>query len=357
MKLRRQTQPFVYATSKGICRGLAALLLVMLLGPAGKCVAAEPLLPDLFAWARQSSSFSRCYMHCGLIDTTLIPNKVLYRFIGALPNAGDGPLEVREVTHPNGVQDVYQRIYDSAGGMSEVLIGSFPGAASIPPRHLWLPGIAQYNLRMVTEGNGVGPIVSSHDKTSMAVVDSAAYDEPLPGAPPVRVYDSVADPILGISIGWADVYGTGLPGQWVEATGLASGQYWLEVIADPYNRIQESDEANNTTRILVNLVVPPPQILPGDYNQDDAIDAADYVVWRNTRGQSVDAPGTGADGDGDGVIGSADYDVWRAQFGHSRSDVSAGVPEAGTLALILAGFLMTAIFNMRFGRRRGAFHS
>jgi hypothetical protein len=250
---------------------------------------------------------------------------------------------------------VYQRIYLSEGGISEVLIGSFPDAASIPPRHLWLPGIAQYNLRTVTAGNGVGPIVSTHDKTSMAVVDSASYDTSLPGAPATKVYDSVGDPILGISIGWADVYGTGLPGQWVEATGLASGQYWLEVIADPYNRIQESDETNNTTRILVNLVIPPPQILPGDYNQDDVVDASDYVVWRNTLGQTVSMLGTGADGDGDGVIGPADYEVWRAKFGDAALGASSQtdeVPEAPGIVMVVAASIAVSAAGLRRRARR-----
>ena len=163
-----------------IARNLAWLLLI---GLAGQAFAA-PLLPDLIVWDRQSPSFNSCYMHCGRFDTEHIDNKVLYRFNGALPNVGSGPLEIREVTHPNGTQDVYQRIYQSEGGITETLIGSFPNAAPIPPWHLWLPGIAQYNLRTVTEGNGVGPIVSSHDKTSMAVVDGVAFNTALPGAPP-----------------------------------------------------------------------------------------------------------------------------------------------------------------------------
>src|SRR5688572_9519961 len=278
------------------------LLLTLITGLAGTRAPAAPLLPDMIVWAQDSTVSSTCFMYCGMLDTNLIDNKVLYRFNGALPNIGNGPLEVREVTHPDNTQDVYQRIYDSAGGMTEVLIGSFPNAASIAPRHLWLPGIAQYNLRTVTAGNGVGPIVSSHDKTSMAVVDSRAYNSSLPGAPPNGVYTNVGAPILGISIGYADVYGIGLPGQWVEATGLADGQYWLEVIADPYDRIQESDETNNITRILTNLVVPDPLIHPGDYNDDTSVDAADYVVWRNTLGQTVAQLGRGADGDADGVV-------------------------------------------------------
>ena len=311
---------------------------------------AAPLLPDMIVWAQDSTSSSTCFMYCGTINTTLIDNKVLYRFTGALPNIGSGPLEVREFTHPDKTQDVYQRIKDSGGGMTEVLIGSFPNSAPIPPWHLWLPGIAQYNLRTVTAGNGVGPIVSSHDKTSMAVVDSRAYDNSLPGAPPVGVYNNVALPILGISIGYADVYGVNLPGQWADLTGLPSGQYWLEVIADPYDRIEESNETNNTTRILVDLVIPDPLIHPGDYNDDGTVDAADYVVWRNTLGQTVPnygqsnaELGTGADGDGDGIITDADYDVWRARFGETASGASlpaAGVPEPGSLAMAAAAFLL-----------------
>jgi hypothetical protein len=322
-----------------------ALMPALLLGVAAERIAAAPLLPDLFAW----ESESRCYMHCGNMNTQLIPNKVLYRFTGALPNAGAGPLEIREVTHPNNVQDVYQRIYQTGGPLTEVLIGSFPNAASIPPRHLFLPGIAQYNLRTVLPGNGVGPIVSSNDKTSMAVVDSNSYNTSLPGAPSSRVYDSVSDPILGISIGWADVYTTALPGQWVEATGLADGQYWLEVIADPYNRIQENNETNNTTRILVNLVVPEPQILPGDYNDDDSVDAADYVVWRKTLGQAV-PQGTRADGNADGTINPADYSVWRANFGVTRGSGAVTAPEPA--ACVLIGIGAVGVSALRYRRRR-----
>jgi hypothetical protein len=284
-------------------------------------------------------------MYCGFMDTELIDNKVVYRFTGALPNIGEGPLEIREVTHPNNVQDVYQRIFDSDGSSTERLVGSFADAASIPPRHLFLPGIAQYNLRTVTAGNGLGPVVASNDKTSMAVVDSAVYDSSLPNYDPTRPYRSVSAEILGISVGWADVYPTNLPGQWVEATGLPDGQYWLEVIADPYDRIVELNDENNTTRILVNLVVPEPQILPGDYTGDDRVDAADYVVWRKTLGANVAELGTGADGNGDGRINQPDYSVWQAKFGNSTSgsalvtpavpEPSSAIPSAIALGLIL----------------------
>jgi hypothetical protein len=58
-----------------------------------------------------------------------------------------------------------------------------------------------------------------------------------------------------------------------------------------------------------------------DYNDNGMVDAADYVLWRDTQGQNVDA-GTGADGNADGMITTADYDLWRANFGSSGSNPS-----------------------------------
>jgi hypothetical protein len=63
----------------------------------------------------------------------------------------------------------------------------------------------------------------------------------------------------------------------------------------------------------------------GDYNDDGIVDAADYVTWRNSIGQST-TKGTGADGIIDGMIDAADYDVWRANFG------TVGASSNGTAA-------------------------
>jgi hypothetical protein len=76
--------------------------------------------------------------------------------------------------------------------------------------------------------------------------------------------------------------------------------------------------------------------LPGDYNGDAVVDAADYVVWRNSRGQA--GTGLAADGDGDGVVDEDDYQLWRACFGQTAASsatdsVSAfvAVPEPTSL--------------------------
>jgi hypothetical protein len=78
--------------------------------------------------------------------------------------------------------------------------------------------------------------------------------------------------------------------------------------------------------------------MPGDYNDDDIVNAADYVVWRKRLGQTV-AAGTSADGDGNGVIGQPDLEVWRAAFGNTAGGTGsrAAVPEPATGLLLLLG--------------------
>jgi hypothetical protein len=83
--------------------------------------------------------------------------------------------------------------------------------------------------------------------------------------------------------------------------------------------------------------------LAGDYNHDDRVDAADYVVWRRTLGSTTKLA---ADGSGNSAVDDVDYEVWRANFGHVFAEsiaTTAGsnpaVPEPGTLAIVTCGIL------------------
>ena len=67
------------------------------------------------------------------------------------------------------------------------------------------------------------------------------------------------------------------------------------------------------------------RVLPGDFNGDAKVDAADYVVWRRGLGTTY---------------AQAHYDIWRAHFGQTAGSgavaaLSAAVPEPATLALLL----------------------
>jgi hypothetical protein len=90
--------------------------------------------------------------------------------------------------------------------------------------------------------------------------------------------------------------------------------------------------------------------LPGDYNGDGIVGAADYSVWRN----GLSSQNLAADGTRDGVVDRDDYDLWKEFYGISLDGPLgtsvAIVPEPRTASLILLSIIATT--TMWNGRRR-----
>lgn len=70
------------------------------------------------------------------------------------------------------------------------------------------------------------------------------------------------------------------------------------------------------------------QFLPGDYNRDETVDAADYTIWRDTLGSMTDLR---ADGDGNGVINQNDYVIWKNAFGLRTGTVFGDASGSGAV--------------------------
>jgi len=94
-------------------------------------------------------------------------------------------------------------------------------------------------------------------------------------------------------------------------------------------------EQMTAAALAINLAA----TLPGDFNRDDVVDAADYTVWR----------------DGLGATYTPDhYNVWKTHFGQSASGsagaAAAAVPEPASAVLLVGG---TSVFLALVCRRLG----
>jgi hypothetical protein len=94
-----------------------------------------------------------------------------------------------------------------------------------------------------------------------------------------------------------------------------------------------------------------PGPLAGDYNGNGTVDAADYVVWRDTLGSTTML---GADGDDDGDVDQHDYTVWRRTFGNAAAPAqSTTVPEPAGAGLLIAACMAYSGLRVTCFRRGG----
>src|SRR5262249_51836668 len=105
------------------------------------------------------------------------------------------------------------------------------------------------------DGDGlpeVGAVVAGGQKVSFCLVDVAPYDLTLANAAQEPSGFGCGG-AQRISVGWEDIYDPLTLGQQIDVSGRAPGQYWLEAVVDPVNRLLESNENNNTGRALVSV--------------------------------------------------------------------------------------------------------
>jgi len=103
--------------------------------------------------------------------------------------------------------------------------------------------------------------------------------------------------------------------------------YWTDMGTGKIQRTVMSGILPFFQDVLTGLASPTAIVivptLPGDFNHDGTVDAADYVVWRKT-----------------GINGPTGYDTWRTNFGEpggtgSVAAANATVPKPTTLVMLM----------------------
>lgn len=98
--------------------------------------------------------------------------------------------------------------------------------------------------------------------------------------------------------------------------------------------------------------------LPGDYNDDGTVDAADYTLWRDNLG-AADEAALGYNGDG-GDVGESDYAWWTQHFGSGGGTgvgssvggvVPSTAPEPTSLAILCWPALLLFVLRREPARR------
>jgi len=93
----------------------------------------------------------------------------------------------------------------------------------------------------------------------------------------------------------------------------------------------------------------------GDFNNDNAVDAGDYIIWRKNNGLATGALYTQGDANGDGAVNGTDYTLWQSHFGNSITPAAgsgsglagATVPEPTALLLAVLGVFFTGMIRRR----------
>jgi hypothetical protein len=97
--------------------------------------------------------------------------------------------------------------------------------------------------------------------------------------------------------------------------------------------------------------------LPGDYNRNGVVDAADFVMWRRHQGEMFTLFNENPAAATPGLVDQEDYDFWRASFGLSvgggNAVASATIPEPKSLLLVALPASCVYLARRRsFARRR-----
>ncbi|MCI0331692.1 MAG: right-handed parallel beta-helix repeat-containing protein [Planctomycetes bacterium] len=163
-------------------------------------------------------------------------------------------------------------------------------------------------------GNGTGVLITSTDAGSNRIGTSSAPIDPLLGP----LADNGGPTMTHALLAGSPAMDAGQP-------GIFFNPAEFDQRGAPFTRVLDGDGIGGL-RIDIGAFESPtvPPQLPGDYNLDEIVDAADHVVWRKLLGTSVAPPFSGADGDGDSSVDPGDYDVWQENFGEAIGAGSGG---------------------------------
>ena len=117
-------------------------------------------------------------------------------------------------------------------------------------KHWHFDAMARY---LLTRADERSPLVG-FDKVSFCLRDNRETPSASPVRPPKHYADCGRDKVQGITPGWADVYDTTLPTQYlVLPESLPDGIYCLRNEADPLHLLLETVDEDNAAAVAIRI--------------------------------------------------------------------------------------------------------
>jgi hypothetical protein len=219
---------------------------------------------------------------------------------------------------------------ENSGLFIQVL--SRPVATSNPVEHrvLWYWNPATQKVENSPPANPFEILKTTSQYVTLSPTDGTA-PPPLQIAAPLASDEGYHNHLVAYALSDATPAPTGVYGFFAR---LTSNEYGA---SDPFLVVFNNEVFDYSQMIPAALAINAAAFLPGDYNRNYVVDAADYVVWRKTLGSTTNLA---ADGSGNGEIDGSDYGIWRSNFG--TTEVASGlssaiVPEPQAWLLLVAG--------------------
>ncbi len=251
-------------------------------------------------------------------------------------------------SYDNGTIGVYNATTGATVNTALVSGLNHPSDIAVSGGNLYVVNYGTYTNNTYNQGSGsIGEYTTSGATVNAALVSGMTYPSGIDvsggnlfvsGNSKIGVYNATT----GATVNAALVSGGLLAG--AHDVAVSGGNLFVTA----YEGRGFIIEYNATTGATVNVNLGNPEKfpwgitvvstpLPGDYNDNGIVDAADYVVWRKNNGTQ------------------SDYNIWRTHFGQtagsgaalpSAEPLSAAVPEPATLVLLLVG--MAAVLTKRW---------
>ncbi|MCW3068869.1 MAG: lysyl oxidase-like protein [Solirubrobacterales bacterium] len=243
--------------------GLAAALglCLALLAPAAR--AAEPLLPNVVADPPNNVTLETSTTEGGLKGSG--EAKLLLRFNGFIHNVGPGALDFRGSRKSTSeAMKPFQRVYNSDGTFKEE-----PSSAELiyvsadGHEHWHLQRAAKYSLwngartGEAAPAQKVGFCLDDSEHVEPTIGPKEAVYSDATGRKFCRQHEPEATSLFeGVSVGWRDLYSSNLAFQWVDASSVLPGEYWLREDVNTTGVIKEAGGANAPSYATKATVIP-----------------------------------------------------------------------------------------------------